>query len=145
MAIAIPELAPAPNVTAPFADLVGVPFQWKGRGPDVYDCYGLVAEMARRCAMKVPDYSSPTVHQHIASLIDEQVSFWTPCKPGPGAVATIRVRTRHNGQMQTLVSHVAFLLPHGRMIHAWEASGGVTVERVEDWQRRITGFYRFPQ
>jgi cell wall-associated NlpC family hydrolase len=145
MAIATPELAPAPNVTFAFADLVGKPFKWCGRGPDAFDCYGVVEETARRAGLKVPDYNSPTVHQHIASLIEEQVSFWTPCHPGPGAVATIRVRSMQEGQMRSLVSHVAMLLPHGRMIHAWEASGGVTVERVADWQHRITGFYRFPQ
>lgn len=118
-------------------DLIGKPFKWGGRGPDFYDCYGLVEEMSRRIGRSVPDYTSPTVHETIAQLIEKSVPFWTPCEEEPGAVATIRVG-RH-------VAHVGFVLPYGKLLHSWELSGGVTREPIEAWKNRITGFYKFPQ
>jgi cell wall-associated NlpC family hydrolase len=130
-------LAPAPGFTAPFVDLIGKPFAWKGRGPDTFDCYGLVEEIERRHGRRVPDYLSPTTFQTISDLVNKSVSHWTPCEMGPGAVVTIRVGR--------YVSHVGVVLPHGRMLHSWERSGGVCIERLDQWSARITGAYRFPQ
>ena len=130
-------LAPAPGFSAPYADLIGKPFAWKGRGPDVFDCYGLVEEMERRHGRRVPDYLSPTTFETISALVETSQKFWTPCEQGPGAVVTIRIGR--------YVSHVGIVLPYGQMLHSWERSGGVCVERIDEWQRRITGAFRFPQ
>lgn len=130
-------LAPAPGFTAEFADLIGVPFRWKARGPDHFDCYGLVEEIERRHGRSIPDVLSPTTFETINQLIDQMVPLWTPCEQGPGAVVCIRIG-RH-------VTHVGVVLPHGRMLHCWEKAGGVCVERIDVWQRRIVGAYRFPQ
>lgn len=128
-----------------YGDLIGKPFAWKARGPDAYDCYGLVEELSRRMGLKVPDYLSPTVHEDIAALIGRSIPYWTPCAEEPGAVATIRVLHSTPEGMKTLVSHVGMVLPHERLIHSWQRSGGVCVEPLEPWRRRISGFYRFPQ
>lgn len=138
LAVTPEQLPRAPGCTAPYADLIGKPFAWKGRGPDAYDCYGLVEEMARRCGMKVPDYHSPTVTAKIAELIAHSMPFWTRCMPGPGAIVTLRVTGG-------LTSHVGFVLPFGRMLHAWEPAGGVCVESLQHWHSRVTGFFSFPQ
>lgn len=145
MAIATAEFAEAPGLAPAYADLIGKPFRWGGRGPDFYDCYGLVEELSRRIGQQVPDYLSPQVQEHIASLIGRSIPYWQPCECGPGAVATIRVRQVEEGRMKTLVSHVGMVLPHGKLIHAWDRAGGVCVERIDMWQCHITGFYRFPQ
>ena len=39
-----------------YRDLIGKPFQALGRGPEAYDCWGLVIEVARRIGIEVPDY-----------------------------------------------------------------------------------------
>jgi murein DD-endopeptidase len=132
------QIAPAPNLTPDFADLIGKPFEWGGRGPISYDCYGLVSELLNRSGLTPPDYLSPQVHAEIAAAIgtQQQNPFWTACEPGPGAIATIRIGSH--------TSHVAFVLPRFRMIHAWHGSG-VCVERLDAWRQRITGFYRIAQ
>lgn len=43
-------------MTTTFSDLVGKPFAKMGRGPDQYDCWGVVIEVARRVGKTVPDY-----------------------------------------------------------------------------------------
>lgn len=145
MACATADLAPAPGLAPRYADLIGKPFEWKARGPDKFDCYGLVEELSRRIGQKVPDYLSPTVHEEIAGLIDHSVPFWIPCEAGPGAIATIRLKYVIDGRVVSMVSHVGMVLPHDRLIHAWQQSGGVCVERLDAWMHRIAGFYRFPQ
>jgi cell wall-associated NlpC family hydrolase len=121
---------------ADWVDLIGKPFRWGARGPDAFDCYGLVVEMNRRAGHAVPPYVSPTDSQDIARLITgEAITRWMPCKPRPGALITFRIG-RH-------VSHVGYLLPRERFIHCWERTGGVTVERLDEWERRIAGYYEF--
>lgn len=39
-----------------FHDLLGKPFEALGRGPDSYDCWGLVIEVSKRLGREVPDY-----------------------------------------------------------------------------------------
>ena len=36
-------------------DLLGKPYKEHGRGPDAYDCYGLVLEVERRLGKNLPD------------------------------------------------------------------------------------------
>jgi cell wall-associated NlpC family hydrolase len=37
------------------SDLIGKPFKDGGRGPDSYDCYGLVKEVYHRLGIELPD------------------------------------------------------------------------------------------
>jgi hypothetical protein len=39
-----------------FDHLIGKPFERYGRGPDVYDCWGIVIESGRMMGLKTPDY-----------------------------------------------------------------------------------------
>lgn len=133
------ELAPAPGLRPLYADLIGKPFEYGGRGPETYDCYGLVSELLWRIGQQAPDYHSPTGLKEIAEAMHNATPLWTPCEPGTGALVAIRIPTRADSR----VSHVGMLLPHGRFIHTWERSGGVTVERLDDWKLRIRGFYRY--
>lgn len=129
MAIATTDLA--------FADLIGLPFKKCARGPDFFDCYGLAMEMQSRLGRKVPDYASPETAELIHDAIIKNRELWIACGPVVGAIAAIRIGRD--------VTHVATVLPFGRMIHSWEKSGGVCVEKLSEWERRIVGFYQYPQ
>lgn len=126
---------PAPGFSAEYADLIGLPFSWKGRGPDRYDCYGLVAELERRNGREVPDYESPTVMAEVHTLAVSSAQMWQACSLGPGAVVLLRCGLA--------MTHVGMVLPFGKLIHSWERSGGVCVERLESWTRRISGSYTY--
>lgn len=121
----------------PHADLIGKPFVWGGRGPNHYDCYGLVVEMHRRRGIELPEYTSPMNLREIAVLMEGGRPFWVPCEEQPGAIVAIR--------LGGLVCHVGYVLGDDYMLHTWERSGGVLKERLSVWQTRIEGFYRFAQ
>jgi cell wall-associated NlpC family hydrolase len=120
-------------------DLIGIPFAYGGRGPDTFDCYGLVRELHKRMDQDIPDYKSPHDAARITALMMGELRLWEQVEQGVCAVPLIRVTTR-SGEINL---HVGFMVDRFRMIHTWEDSGGVVVERIEQWQRRILGFYRY--
>lgn len=115
-------------------DLIGKPFKYGGRGPDSYDCWGVVMEMMRRNGVSVPDYGHATDHRTIAAMMLGAKPQWEPCKPQPGALLLIRVKGLH--------CHVGFQVAENYFIHAMEAPG-VCVERISLWENKIEGFYRY--
>ena len=41
-----------------YEDLLGKKFKYNGRGPDEYDCYGLVKEIYNRLGIELPEFAS---------------------------------------------------------------------------------------
>ena len=121
--------------TVDYADLVGVPFAYGGRGPDFYDCYGLLMELYRRRGVTLPEQTSPTSQEIISAKMGIELLAWTPCEKQPGAGALFRVGR--------LISHCGMVVDQNHMVHAWEKCGGVTVERLETWTRRLVGYYQY--
>lgn len=131
-----------------YLDLIGVQFAYGGRGPDTYDCYGLVMECERRnTGRELPDYRSPKVLQDIANLVAGEKYRWSQVakKEGetpipfsamqPGRVLEIRVKG--------LACHVGFIHRPRKFLHTWEGTGGVTEEQIEIWRRYILGVYEY--
>lgn len=117
-------------------ELIGVPFRYGGRGPDVFDCYGLIMHLHALQGVKLPDYRSPTDQARIAALMATQLGLWEEAKPEPGAVIALRVLRG--------ISHCGMLLENDRFVHTWERSGGVCIERMnEEWKPRVLGYYRY--
>lgn len=118
-----------------YADLIGKPFVKDGRGPDGYDCYGLVREMFRRTGRETPEYSAKNA-EGMANMARIALGLreWKKTDQRPGVMVVFRLA-------KTL--HVGFVLPYGRMIHTWEHSGGVCVERFDDWKTKVIGCYEY--
>jgi cell wall-associated NlpC family hydrolase len=120
-----------------YADLIGTPFQWGGRGPDSYDCFGLVMMLFRvEQGIEVPDVARATCAAEAAIVMRDNAWRWTRIEASEkGCLMFMRARG--------LGSHVGYCIGQGRFIHVWEDSGGVCVERISDWRNRTVGFYRF--
>lgn len=131
-----------------YIDLLGVQFKYGGRGPDAYDCYGLVMECERRATgRELPDLRSPEALYDIANELDAQKYRWVcrASKPEgssipfselqPGRVVEIRIKG--------LACHVGFIHRPRKFLHAWEGTNGVTQEDLETWRARILGVYEY--
>jgi len=118
-------------------DLLGKPFKYGGRSlsDGGLDCYGVVVEMGRRNGQSYPErqFSESLSVNH--ALMACQMDEWERCEPHPGCVVLIRIY-KHP-------CHVGVVLDEYSFIHAWEGSGGVVVERLSEWEKRIEGFYRY--
>ena len=124
-------------------DLVGTPFEYGGRGPDSYDCYGLVKEIYKREGVELPDFiyskdvaDDPLRYSFFEALMGGGKSSWTRIK-GPKLGSVVHLQVFGYG------CHIGVVSKYNRFYHAWQLSGGVTQERLEPWKRRVLGYYKY--
>lgn len=118
---------------------VGKPFRWHGRGPEAYDCWGLVRACLLECgAANVPDYRSATEGAANAlTILEAMWRGWRPLRiPEPGAVVVFRMELR-------APTHCGFMLTGESFLHVSETTiGGTVVERLHPlWAGHVKGFY----
>jgi cell wall-associated NlpC family hydrolase len=105
-------------------DLVGLPFRSGARGPDAYDCYGLVLEIHRRQGLALDRAETPQDDDEMERRIQAAIGVtWLPGEMVPGATLLFRD--------QGLARHVGILLGEDRFIHAASRLGQVAVERLD--------------
>lgn len=121
------------------SDLLGKKFEYNGRGPDSFDCFGLATEVLQRQGITLPAIQSETeaaaIHAQIL-FTQENPLFKKLSEPEPWVIVTFMVRPPYT-------SHVGIVLEDcRRFIHIMEKRS-VTIERLDaiEWQRRITGFF----
>ena len=115
-------------------DLIGVPFEYGGRGPDALDCYGLVMEVAKRNGTPLPDFGFASDQAMISAMMGCTMPQWEEIEQVAGAIVLFRIGR--------YVSHCGVMIDESRMIHTWKESGGVTIQPIDLWTQRIVGFYK---
>lgn len=120
-----------------YTDYIGIPFKYGGRSTKELDCYGLVMLLYRDLKnVEVPDVISPTYLQEIANLVDTEKLKWKPSEMEEGAVLVFSIKGYG--------AHVGYVIAPDKMIHTWEKTNGVTIERISTgWNRRIIGCYKY--
>lgn len=119
---------------ASIENLVGKPFEYGGRGPDKYDCYGLIKELLeKRQGIKIPDYTSPKDSGRISALFSLELRLWEPAPREMGAIALFRLGRS---------THCGYLLTSNEMIHCIQKIG-VCIERLNRWESRLVDTYRY--
>lgn len=123
-------------------DLVGAPFADGGRGPDSYDCWGLVREVYRRYGVDLPNYTGCCYDfvRFYEGFLEERPK-WTRHEP-PDIPTPAVVAIRFNAPF---VNHVGVYIGDGKFLHTREKTG-VVIELIRSpaWRRRIEGFYTCP-
>lgn len=122
-----------------YKDLLGKEFEYGGRGPDSYDCLGLIYIMMERLNIILPSKVS-IIDRHLRStaLEDSRSMFNRIQKMEPGCIVAFNVAG--------LVAHVAVALDHNRFIHC-QNKKRVCIEKVNDlkWSKRVEGFYHLKE
>lgn len=120
-----------------YDDLVGLPFRDGGRGPDSYDCWGLVLELFRRRGIVLHDYCcSSESTAGVARLMGQGRAEWRRLEaPEPGCLVAIRMLD------VGWANHCGMCLGEGRFIHAYSEETGVVIDRLRRWGPRIAGYY----
>lgn len=125
-----------------YADLLGKEFKYGARGPDAYDCYGLMIECRRRAGLFVPEeYAStdlPEVMHDSLEHVRVNYPFMLLRGPQPFSFVTFKLHPRYT-------THIGMVLPDGynvRFIHILPKMR-VGIERLDSpaWAHRITGFW----
>lgn len=121
---------------------IGLPFADKGRGPDAFDCWGLVrAVLADQFGVTLPDYADAytDAHDHasVAAAVEAGLrdGWQTVDKPQCGDLIVIKIAGRP--------WHCALAVTPERFLHVPD-KGTSCIERLDNviWTRRIEGVYR---
>jgi cell wall-associated NlpC family hydrolase len=118
-----------------YVDLLSKQFAYGGRGPDKYDCYGLVMEMYKRRGVIIPDYGSPTDQKQIHLLMDQKKQVWRNSEIKKNTVLLFRVLNYN--------SHVGYLVSDTHFIHTRDNKLGIVVNHIKIWEKRIVGCYEY--
>jgi len=125
--------------TYKYDDLIGIPFVYGGRAATKeqgLDCYGVIEEMYLRAhGVQIPEQLSASNKAHIAVMMGVHKSKWSRTQERVGSVVLFN--------LYGLSCHVGFVISGNLFIHTWEKSGGVCVERLDKWAKRIEGYYRY--
>ncbi len=114
-------------------------FAYGGRGPEVYDCYGLIKAIHAERGIDLPEFASSSdkslIHQ---TVMKGRELFIALDRPEPWCVVAFAIHPR-------FTSHIGVVLDDcRRFIHIMHKTR-VTVERLDapEWTPRIRGFYRW--
>lgn len=120
-----------------YSKYIGIPFEFGGRDYTSLDCYGLVMLLYKEIhGINIPDVISPTFISKIHDLVEVEKLKWTPSPVEEGSVLIFNIKGYG--------SHVSYVIGEDKMIHTWEATGGVTIERIGfAWKHRILGSYKY--
>jgi murein DD-endopeptidase len=123
-----------------YLDLMGKEFEYGARGPEKYDCYGLMIEMRRRAGLPMPEsYSSTSMPEVMHDSIEHAKAvfpFRELPEPRPFCLVTFRLHPRYT-------THIGMVLGDCyRFIHILPKLR-VAVERLDSpcWSHRVTGFW----
>jgi cell wall-associated NlpC family hydrolase len=115
--------------------LIGLPFRWGGRGPDAYDCWGLVSACLQSLDLPVPpDLMAPTdTEEDTTKTIEQEIASqrWLRVNPPrPGDVAAMSSHTR--------IHHLGLFTPWG-VLHTSNKSRAILSSEA---QLRRMGYRR---
>jgi len=111
-----------------------------GRGPNVYDCYGLSMEINRRRGIKLRDFSPIDEPSVVGNILDEGI---IECcikleKAEPFCFVLFCIHPKY-------ATHIGIVLEDcQRFIHTLPKRE-VVIERLDSiiWKSRIKGYYRY--
>ena len=119
-------------------DLLGIPYEKHGRTVKGLDCYGLVHLIYKRLGEELPEFAGDYVElTNIHKAIDDNKSKFIELeKPEPYCIVTFSIYPPY-------VTHIGVVLSDcQKFIHIMEKRN-VTIDRLDKWQKRIRGFYKW--
>lgn len=134
------------NLSVPIgwqADYIGKPWVWRARGPEAFDCWGLVCSAWRVLGgIALPDYLDETPkdleagdrYRVSSRCLTQGKDIMRPLStPQPLAICLMR----HG----SFPSHVGLYAHGGRIVHACEFKGKIIQSLVSDIAPKIIGYY----
>jgi len=121
-----------------YNDLIGLPFKDEGRGPDGYDCYGLLAEVYRRNGIIIPtiNVSVCACQELPQQIIEEHKKKWRVLtEPEEPCAIIIKAQLGY-------AQHIGCYIGNRRMIHV-TSNRNVVVDPISSYKTKIIGFYQY--
>jgi len=120
-------------------DMIGKPFVWGGRGPDSYDCGGVVNEVLNRIGIIYPDEVTPSIEASAYDKLKQHKNNYWKRQSIEGLPDAKMGVLMQNGETW----HVGIVLDmFGNFIHIREKSH-VCINNTTSspWKHFILGYY----
>ncbi len=124
---------------------IGKPFVDGGRGPEGYDCWGLVKAVFREYGYVLEDYeiscfNTIMIDTEIRGHKEAQVDWLPIDEPIEPCLVTMRINEDH----PQLIQHVGVYVGNNKFIHTLEKSGVHMVDINHRFYKNfIEGFYKW--
>lgn len=131
------------EIPAWVAPWIGRPYAVRGRGPDAFDCWGLVAAVvAERWGLELPshagEYETAADRHDLAAVVAGGQSEWTEISPAAARVGDVVVLRLAGAEC-----HVGLVVAPGWFLHSLRGCDSV-IESWEHaaWRNRLAGVWR---
>lgn len=109
---------------------VGKPYVWGAKGPDAFDCSGLMLAAWAHAGVAIGASTTTQIHD------GRPITTLSAAEPGdllfiPGALGTT-----------TNPRHVGMYAGHGLIVNAYDADTGVVIERLDAWMSQVVAIRR---
>lgn len=109
-------------------DILGKPYKAHARGPDAFDCYGLVIEVEKRLGKEMPDLYEKLTNEEIHNaLITSKAEGYKKVKEAEFGDVVVLLEKGH-------IHHVGVCLKHGEFIHCDKQ--GVRISRLNEFSNK---------
>jgi cell wall-associated NlpC family hydrolase len=120
---------------------IGLEYEDRGRGPDKFDCWGLVRKILKeQYDVEVPSYtySNSEARKEVGPLIENESKSWVEIQPGQERLGDVIVL-----KLSDLPFHIGVVVDRNEFVHALNGtSSHIAKYSREPWKGRIRGFYR---
>lgn len=119
-----------------YIDLLGKPFKFGGRGPDYYDCAGLMWELSKRLGYTPIDFNH-IVESNARNdgLIDYFANYEMIQSIEQYSIILF------NHECYNMVVHVGMAVDNYQFIHTTSKTN-VIVDKLKEWTCRINSIYK---
>lgn len=120
-----------------YNEYVGKPFRVNGRGPDDYDCYGLVKELCQKDGYELPELDTPESVVMRKEIFQKLKGKWLEPVERAEPKVLVVLDFRDGG------IHIGYMVTHSTFIHTSATMGTVKIHHLSDdyYSRFVYGFY----
>lgn len=124
-------------------DLIGKPFSpdpERGYGPNAYSCYGLIYEVYRRFGIEIPKTNISVTACKQASnqeIMEHAAKYWQQIDK-PEVPCGVLIKSTN----PEYANHIGAYIGNNKMLHI-TIGRNVVVDRLDDWKRKILGYFRY--
>lgn len=127
-----------------WADLIGRPYADGARGPDAFDCWGLVHfAFSRELGIDLPDHAGvhPKEIREVSTRMAPaaNAATWSPVE----APRAFDVALMSHAVHSKLPTHIGIMVSASKVLHIWRATDACVMELGDHrLSRRVLGFFR---
>jgi len=116
---------------------IGLKYEKLGRGPESYDCWGIIIKVYKDVfGITLPDFLyTADIAGYIETVKNKKELFNKIESPETGDIVLMKIKTAP--------IHTGIYISPGFVLHGYNEITGIVFDKIANWQNQIEGFYRW--